>query len=88
MIDKFSKISKSLVGKHVLIKHNRYPEIVSTRCYKDNDYLGKLVIRKVFKIPNTNTKQICFSSNHQPILIRKGDKFTIEIISGISTNNI
>jgi len=71
VIDKFIKVNKDLVGKKVFIKHYKYPEIKDT-------------IRKVYKMPSINVKQICFK-NSNPILIRKGDKFSIKVLGSIIT---
>lgn len=65
-INKFNKVSDSLVGKHVLVKHVKYPEIQD-------------VVKKIKKMPGVNIKQMVFE-DAQPILIREGDKFVIEVL--------
>ena len=58
-------INDSLNGKQVILKHKTYPEVQDT-------------IRKVKILPGGGVKQVTFE-NSQPILIRRGDKFTLQI---------
>lgn len=66
-VDKFMRVTDSLVGKHVVVKHNKYPQIQD-------------IVKKVYKMPGVDTKQVNFE-DAQPILIRRGDKFIIEVLT-------
>lgn len=72
-INQFNKVNDSLIGKHVLVKHSKYPEIQD-------------VVRNVKKMPGINTKQVCFEDAN-PILIREGDRFDVEIL-GFKSNKV
>lgn len=62
----FRDVNESLVGKPVKIDHKKYPPIQD-------------IIVKVKKMPGIKTKQVIFEKSN-PILVRDGDKFTIEVL--------
>jgi hypothetical protein len=68
----FDKINQDLVGKKVNIYHKTYGT-------KEG------VITKVYKLPGINTKNISLNTFGYPIIIRKGDKFKINILGNISS---
>jgi hypothetical protein len=65
-INNFRDVNDSLVGKSVRVEHIKYPLIED-------------IVVKIKKMPGVKTKQVIFNKA-QPILIRDGDRFTIDVV--------